>query len=243
MSNSYDTNVSGGTGVGSMDSPGTLDASTHDASTVKQTTSEKAKDVVGTAKDEASSVVSEAKYQAKDLYAQTRRELSDQAQTQQQRIAGGLRSVSGELDSMAASSSSNGLAGDLVRQVSSRLSGASTWLEDRDPGSVLQEVKSFARRKPAVFILGAAVTGILVGRLTRALASNASDAGSSGSGVTRTPTAQPDAWAPPSSVPVVTPTAAGIDETPIYAQSTDALDGSYAGGIRPEDDDVRRDTF
>lgn len=238
MSNSYDTNVSEGTRVGAVGSPGTLDTAAPEGASLKQTTTEQAKGVVDTAKDEASSVVSEAKYQAKDLYAQTQRELKDQASTQQQRIAGGLRSVSDELDSMAANSSSNGLASDLVRQVSGRLSTASTWLGDRDPSSLLQEVKGYARRKPGVFILGAAVAGVLVGRLTRALAANASDAASSGNGVTRTPTAQPDAWAPPSSVPVVAPTAAGIDETPIYAQSADVIDGAYT-----EDDNVRRDSF
>lgn len=238
MSHSYDTNVSEGTRVGTMDSPGTLDTAAPGAASLKQTTTEQAKGVVDTAKGEASSVVSEAKYRAKDLYAQTQRELKDQANTQQQRIAGGLRSVSDELDAMATNSTSNGLAGDLVRQVSTRLSTASTWLGDRDPSTLLQEVKGYARRKPGVFILGAAVTGVLVGRLTRALASNASEAASSGNGVTRTPTAQPDAWAPPSSVPVVAPTAAGIDETPIYAQSADGFDGTYT-----EDENVRRDSF
>ena len=60
----------------------------------------------------------EAKYQAKDLYAQTQRELKDQAQTQQQRVAAGLRSVSDELDSLAANAQNPGLAVDLAVQVS-----------------------------------------------------------------------------------------------------------------------------
>jgi len=238
MSNSYDTNVSEGTRVGTVGSPGTLDTAAPEGASLKQTTTEQAKGVVDTAKDEASSVVSEAKYQAKDLYAQTQRELKDQAGTQQQRIAGGLRSVSDELNSMAANSQTNGVASDLVRQVSSRLSTASTWLGDRDPSSLLQEVKGYARRKPGTFIVGAALAGILVGRLTRALASSASDAASSGSNVGRTPTAQPDAWAPPTAVPVVAPGAAVIDETPIYAQSADGIDPAYT-----EDENVRRDSF
>ncbi|MCB8044091.1 hypothetical protein JM654_07190 [Microbacterium oxydans] len=117
----------------------------------------------------------EAKTQAKDLYAQTQRELSEQANTQQQRLAGGLRSVSDELGSMATNSDGSGVASDLVQQVSGRLSAAATWLGDRDPGSVLTEVKRYARRKPGTFILAAAIGGIVVGRLTRALAANASD--------------------------------------------------------------------
>ena len=237
MSQSYDPAMPAGSAA--RNESGSLDTARTEAAEIKDTAVSEAGHVVDTAKDEACvGRASEAKTQAKDLYAQTQRELKDQASTQQQRIAGGLRSVSDELDSMAANSSSNGLASDLVRQVSGRLSTASTWLGDRDPSSLLQEVKSYARRKPGVFILGAAVAGVLVGRLTRALAANASDAASSGDGVTRTPTAQPDAWAPPSSVPVVAPAAAGIDETPIYAQSADVVDGAYT-----EDDNVRRDAF
>ena len=131
--------------------------------------------VAETAKGEAKAVAQEVKYQAKDLYAQTQRELKDQAQVQQHRAAAGLRSVSDELDSMTANAQNPGLAADLLSQVSTRLSSAASWLGDRDPGAVLSEVKSFARRKPGTFIIGAAVLGIVAGRLTRALAANASD--------------------------------------------------------------------
>lgn len=219
-----------------MDSPGTLDTAKQEASELKHTTTEQAKNVVDTAKDEASSVLGEAKWQAKDLFAQTQRELKDQAQTQQQRIAVGLRGVSGELDSMATNSPSSGLATDLVRQVSGRLSTASTWLGDRDPAAVMQEVKRFARRRPGTFILAAVVVGAAAGRLTRALASNASD---DSSAATRTPLGrtEPDAWAPPTAVG--SPAAGGALDTPIYAQSSS--DWTEAQGT--EDGDVRRDTL
>jgi hypothetical protein len=179
MSNSYDTTVSGGAGVTSMDSPSTSDTAKQEAAELKNTTTDQAKNVLGTAKDEASSVIGEAKWQAKDLYAQTQRELKDQANTQQQRLAGGLRSVSDDLNSLASGQpTSGGMATDLVRQVSSRLSTASSWIGDRDPGTLLQEVKQYARRKPGTFILLAAAAGVVAGRLTRALASNASDSAS-----------------------------------------------------------------
>jgi hypothetical protein len=188
MSNSYDTTVSGGAGVTSMNSPSTSDTAKQEAAELKNTTTDQAKNVLGTAKDEASSVIGEAKWQAKDLYAQTQRELKDQANTQQQRLAGGLRSVSDDLNSLASGQpTSGGMATDLVRQVSSRLSSASSWIGDRDPGTLLQEVKQYARRKPGTFILLAAAAGVVAGRLTRALASNASDNASSGNGTaTRT---------------------------------------------------------
>ena len=244
MSDSYGTGTPGDTGfgdtsVGNADTQGKVDTAKQEASDLKATATEQAKDVVGTAKDEASSVLGEAKSQAKDLYAQSQRELKDQAHSQQQRIADGLRSVSDELGSMASNSDQNGLASDLVRQVSGRLSGAASWLGDRDPNSVLTEVTRYARRKPATFIFAALVAGVVVGRLTRALASNASDekADADGSPAALTAGPKPDAWAPPAVVEPVT--VAPVEDTPIYSQASPAW---TEGSVR-EDGDVRSDTL
>ncbi|WP_270365490.1 hypothetical protein [Microbacterium algeriense] len=216
MSENKETTSLNGSDVHSPDSPGKVDAVKHEAADLKDTAATQAKDVLGTAKDEAATVVGEAKIQAKDLYAQTQRELKEQANTQQQRVAGGLRSLSDELGSMAANSSGSGIAGDLVQQVSGRLSSAASWLGDRDPGSVLTEVKRYARRKPGTFILAAAVVGVAVGRLTRALASNASDDKDATPAPVPPPVqVQPDPAVP---VPVGTTTDVGAG-TPLYDQT------------------------
>lgn len=147
--------------------------------------------VAGVAKDEVGNVASEAKYQAKDLLHQARTELTEQAGAQQERVAGGLRSLSDELNSMA-QSSEGGMAADLVRQVATRAGDVAGWLDQRDPGSLLQEVQDFARRKPGVFIAGAALAGILAGRLTRSLSGGSSGStttgGSTGASADTTPT-------------------------------------------------------
>jgi len=223
----------GTSGNGQSESAGTVDTAKREAAGLRDTATEQAKDVAGTAKDEASSVISDAKWQAKDLYAQTQRELKDQAHSQQQRIAAGLRSVGQDLNSMAADSQQQGLASDLVRQVSGRVSSAASWLGDRDPGTLLTEVKRYARRKPGTFIVAAAVAGIVVGRLTRALASNASDQ-SEGAG--QRGLSQPDAWAA-TSMPA-TGVSAPLEETPIYAQTSPA----WADDSMREDGDGRFDT-
>src|SRR6478752_5589642 len=175
MSQNYESMPQSGPGVTTIDEPTTLGTAKHEATELKDTAVEQAKDVAATVKDEASVVLDEAKSQAKDLYLQTRQELTEQADTQQQRAAAGLKAVSAELQSMAESSQNPGVATDLVRQLSGRLATVGTWLEARDPGSVLAEVKGYARRKPGTFMLGAAIAGVVIGRLTRALAANASD--------------------------------------------------------------------
>lgn len=236
-----------GTHTPSSGSQGKVDAAKHEASDLKDSATGHAKDVVGAAKDEASAVIGEAKMQAKDLYAQTQRELRDQANTQQQRLATGLRSVGDELGSMANSSTGTGIAADLVQQASGRVSAAATWLGDRDPGAVLTEVKRYARRKPGTFILAAAIGGVIIGRLTRALAADASDQKHAAAQTPPAPPAPPMPPAPP--VPPVTqvqpdhsaPTltggsSAGATETPLYTQtrSTRADASGEAGYDRPD---------
>lgn len=159
----------------SSSSSGTADAAKEQASKVASDAAEASKNVAGTAKEQASTVASEAKTQAKDLIKQTQSELREQAGAQQERVATGLRSLSDELGSMAENSTGGGVAADLVQQVATRAGGVATWLDQRDPGALLEEVKTFARNKPGTFIGIAAVAGIVAGRLTRSLTSAAAD--------------------------------------------------------------------
>ena len=153
----------------------TADEASQQAKKVAGDAATAGENVLGTAQAHASSVAGEAKTQAKDLLAQTQGELRDQAGVQQKRVATGLHSLSDELGSMASSSEGSGVASDLVQQAASRAGSIATWLEDRDPGSLLEEVKDFARRRPGTFIGIAAVAGVVAGRLTRSITSVAAD--------------------------------------------------------------------
>jgi hypothetical protein len=161
----------------------TADVAREQASRVADTAAQSGQHVASVAKDEAVGVAQEAKYQAKDLLQQAQSSLRDQAGQQQDRVASGLRSVGDELSQMASASDSQGMASDLVRQAADRAHGVASWLEQRDPGSLLGELKSYARRSPGTFIAIAAVAGVVAGRLTRSLTSGSPDAGS-GSGST-----------------------------------------------------------
>ncbi|HEV7948276.1 MAG TPA: hypothetical protein VGP24_00790, partial [Glaciihabitans sp.] len=162
-----------------------------------------AKKVTGTAKDEAGRVASEAKTQAKDLFNQTSSEIREQAGVQQKRVASGLHSLSDELNSMADRSEGSGVASDLVQQVAGRAGSVASWLDDRDPGTLLEDVKDFARRRPGAFIGIAAVAGVLAGRLTRSLVSSEKDATET-SATTSTPTAPRATTGIPTGTPAVT---------------------------------------
>ena len=156
------------------DGSSTVDSAREQAQNVASDAKDAAQDVVGVAKDEAKGVAAEAKGQAKDLISQTTAELKDQAATQQKRVASGLHSVADEFESMA-DGSVGGVASELVRTLGDRAESVASWLDQRDPGSLLAEVKSFAARKPGTFIAIAAGVGIVAGRLTKSLAAAASD--------------------------------------------------------------------
>ncbi|MDJ0315247.1 hypothetical protein [Arthrobacter sp. H35-D1] len=196
------------------------DAAKDEAGEVARHAKDAAQDVTDTAKDEAANVAAEVKTNARDLMAQAKSDLTDQAANQQQKVAEGLRSVSTELQAMVSASDQPGVATDLVRQAAERSSSVASWLDARDPGSLLAEVTSFARQKPGTFLLLAAGAGVLAGRLSRSLSAGAPDAEVSAGSVDDThvsKTTAPDTAMTVPPVPVEPPTAdtstAGMPDT------------------------------
>lgn len=230
MSDSYQPVTPTWTDAGSSKPTGTADVAKDQAAQLKQASTDAGKQVAGTAKDEAKNVASEAKNQAKNLFGQTKTQLSDQAGEQQKRVASGLRSIGDELSGMADKSENTGPATDLVRQAASRVGGIATWLDDRDPGSLLNEVSNFARQRPGTFIAIAAVAGVLAGRLTRSVVSEVKEEREASAGST-------DA-APITSASYTGATDPGF-ATPVYASTTsDDFDtaGDYVGSGSSADD-------
>ncbi|WP_457947389.1 hypothetical protein ACTAQI_16880 [Pseudarthrobacter sp. alpha12b] len=148
-------------------------AAKEEASNVAGEAASAAQGVAQTAKSEAANVAHEAKANAQDLLHQAKSGLTSQAGTQQQKAAEGIRNISSQLHSMASAPDQQGMAGDLVRQAAERTSSMATWLENREPGDLLDEVQRFARNRPGTFLLLAAGAGVLAGRLTRGLTAGA----------------------------------------------------------------------
>ena len=151
------------------------------AGTVGHETKQAAGDVAQTAGQEAKQVTREATDQVRQLWGQTRRDLTDQAATQQTRVAGSLRELADQLGAMARSADQDGPARGLVDDVARRAGDAASWLDQRDPGSLLEEARSFARQRPGTFLAIAAGVGVLAGRLSRSLVDEARDSDDSSS--------------------------------------------------------------
>ncbi|HXH34152.1 MAG TPA: hypothetical protein VNJ54_07030 [Plantibacter sp.] len=204
---------------------GTVDTAKEQAGQLADSAKASASEVAQSAKSAATDVAGEAKRQAKDLLHESRTELIDQAGAQQQRVAAGLRSLGDELGGMARSSEQPGVAADLVSQAASRADSVASWLDARDPGSLLSEVKDFARRSPGTFIGLAALAGVVAGRLAKNLAADAKDEATSSSShkVPVTKSAPSAQYVAPSTSPVTPP--------PVIAGSEPVTPPPVIGGM------------
>jgi hypothetical protein len=153
----------------------TTDVAKGEAAAVKDTAVDAGKQVASTAKDEAANVASEAKYQAKSLLSTATSEVQNQASTQQGRLASTLRGYTDELQGISQGNAPSGVVGDLLQQAASKGSQIAQWLEDREPGDVLEELRRYARRRPVMFLAFCGLAGVVAGRITRgAVAANTS---------------------------------------------------------------------
>ena len=172
--------TTGATGTGTATD--TKEVARGEAANVKDTAVQAGSQVASTATDQAKQVAQETQRQAKDLLDQGRSQVKDQVVSQQQKAGQGLSSIAQELRALADGSSEGapGPARDLLQQASGMVENFASKLQNREPAELLDEVRSFARRKPGMFLLGAAAAGILAGRLTSGVKAAHTDSDSSG---------------------------------------------------------------
>jgi uncharacterized phage infection (PIP) family protein YhgE len=192
----------------------TTDVAKDEAKNVQQTAAQAGSQVASTATDQAKEVVQETQRQAKDLIDQGRSQVREQAISQQQKAGQSLSSLAQELRGLADGTSSGapGPARDLLQQASGMVETFAGKLQNREPAELLDEVRSFARRKPGMFLLGAAAAGVLAGRLTRGVTAAHSDSGQSSSGT--------NGFRGQSNY---------VDPTPSYADTTSTYTGTGTG--------------
>ncbi|SDY87588.1 hypothetical protein SAMN05660209_03929 [Geodermatophilus africanus] len=205
-------------------SPSTTDVAKDEARNVGQTAAQAGSQVASTAADQAKEVVGEAKNQAQDLVQQGRQQLRQQTVAQQQKAAGGLTSLAQELRGLADGSSQGapGPARDLLQQASSYVEQFADRLQNREPADLLDDVRAFARRRPGTFLLGAALAGVLAGRLTSGVKAAHSDGPSSTGGQHRSTYTQTNYVDP-------APAYSGYTETTSY-ETTTGYTGAPATG-------------
>lgn len=143
---------------------------------VAGTAAEGAKQVAGEAMDQAAHVAQEAKEQAKSLLHEGRSQLREQANRQTSQASQGMRTFSQQLQALVEGRPEEaGPFGDYARQLATKVGDFADQLEQKGYEGSLTEVKTFARRRPGLFLAGAAAAGFAVGRAVRA--AQAADSG------------------------------------------------------------------
>jgi hypothetical protein len=218
------------------------DVTTDQAAHVVRSAKESGRQVASTAADEAKNITAEAGRQAKDLTQEVGNQAQQQAAIGKDKAANGLRSVSDELRAMARQGGQSGPVTDLAHEAADKVTDLATWLENRDPGTLLEEVRDLARRKPGTFLLGAAAAGVVAGRLTRGVVQASKDGsesttavgdrveGPDGGGTEPSTTAANGGHATPygdESTPIADITAA---ETQLTAREPEAPNGHESAG-------------
>ena len=163
-----------------QDPPSTPEVAKDEAAEVARTAAHSGGQVAGTVGEQANQVASETAHQARHLFEEGKGQLADQARQGQRKAASGLHALADQLHGMAEKSDGKGMVPEVARQTSERARTVASWLEEREPGDLLDEVRRFARRKPGVFLAGAALAGVVVGRLTRGAIAAQSDSSSPG---------------------------------------------------------------
>lgn len=139
-----------------------------------------AQHVASVAGDEAKSVTSDVRQQARGLVDETKTQVEDQSRQQRDRLVTTVRSFSDDLEEM--SNERSGMASDVMREVAQRARSIGDSLDGREPAELLDDLRSFARRRPGMFLAGSLVAGVLVGRIVRGGREAAkNDSGSTGS--------------------------------------------------------------
>jgi hypothetical protein len=131
---------------------------------------EGARQVAAETATQAGEVTRQAAEQARGLVEQAQAQLRDQADSQAQRAAGGLRDVGRQVRALSEGGGEEaGPAADVARQLGQKIEELAGRLEERGVDGTVDDVREFARRRPGVFLLGAAAAGFAVTRLGRGL--------------------------------------------------------------------------
>ncbi|MZE81104.1 hypothetical protein GTY57_30400, partial [Streptomyces sp. SID5475] len=133
-----------------------------------------------TAGHEAKAVADTAREQAGSIAGDLRDRARSEADGQVRRTAGSVRQWADEVAGMAGNAPEGSPARTMAEKVADGGHRAADFLEKRGAGGIAEEIQSFARRKPGVFLGTAAAAGLAAGRIAKDLKSASSGTESGG---------------------------------------------------------------
>ena len=146
----------------------TAGAAKEEAAGVAAVAASAAGDVAVTAREQTAAAAHDTLGEARELFDHTRSQVEEQASVVAHKLGDGLRSLAGELRDLGEGrSDGSGQAAGLARSIAERGDQVAELLTRRGPNGIVEELRSFAGRKPGTFLLGALAAGIVAGRFTR----------------------------------------------------------------------------
>ena len=135
---------------------------------VARTANQDVRELAGTVRSQADQVKGELADQARGLLDETRGQLQSQADQQAYRLARALFQVGSQAVALSdGRPEQSGPLAEYAEQAANWLDSAASHIEERGLEGLATDVVDFARRRPGVFLAGAAVLGLGVGRLIR----------------------------------------------------------------------------
>ena len=158
---------------------------TEQAGELGGTVKEQAAEVASTARDHAADMVGTARNEAAEVLDRGRQAVEREARDRTDEFARSVRRIGNGLDALAdGRPEAAGPVAGYARDAAQRVDQLAQRLETRGYDGVVQDLSSFARRRPGVFLASAGLLGFAVGRIIR---SGGASSGSSGGPSTGSP--------------------------------------------------------
>ncbi|MDN3292939.1 hypothetical protein QWM81_02520 [Streptomyces ficellus] len=143
-------------------------AAKEQAAAAASRTGQAAGEVAGTAAEQARVVAGEARQQAGSAVRDLRQRLTDESQAQAERLAGTVRQWADDLAGLAENAPRESPARSMAAQAADQGHRAADYLGKNGVEGLVGDLQNFARRRPGAFLGGAALAGLVVGRLAKA---------------------------------------------------------------------------
>ena len=159
-----------------------------EAAQVGQVAASAASDVAGTAKQQAGQVAGEAVNQLKSLTDDARSQATQQASNATEQLSNKVRTLATEMRDLGqGKGDANGTIAGLVQQLADRGEQLADHISQQGPGGLVQDLRSFAARKPGTFLLGALAAGAVTGRLVKGATADSGSTATTSTGYGTTP--------------------------------------------------------
>jgi hypothetical protein len=143
------------------------------ANEVKDEIKAQSQKVASSARQEAGALAQEVREQASTVLGNARGQIEEQADAQTRKVGEGIQTARRQLDSMT-QNAEPGFVTSLAQQLSDSLGSIGDTIDEGGLHALADDVRSFARRQPGLFLIGAGAAGFVAARLLRHAGSAAS---------------------------------------------------------------------